>query len=165
MGYQIIPFVALGAFLFGLQQIFQASFVFYKKTGFIAFSIVASGLLNLGLNFLLIPKYGYMAAALTTLISYAFLLFLMIGVSRRFFVWEFPFKTLAKVSLASAVMGAVVYPLGNSLTSSTLVNLILRICVGVVIYCLMVFLLREPQKEEIQVLCNLSSRIIRRISS
>jgi len=34
--------------------------------------IIASGLLNLGLNFLLIPKYGYVAAAITNLISYIF---------------------------------------------------------------------------------------------
>lgn len=163
MGYQVIPFVTLGALFLGLQQRFQAGFLFYKKTGFIAFSIVTSGLLNLGLNFLLIPKYGYMAAALTTLVSYAFLLFLMIITSRRFFVWEFPFKTLVKVSLASAIMGIIVYPIGNSLTSSVLINLILGIFVGVVVYTAMLFVLREPQKAEIGVLHAIKCKILRKI--
>ena len=36
--------------------------------------IIVSGLLNLGLNFILVPRYGYIAAAVTTFISYAFLL-------------------------------------------------------------------------------------------
>jgi O-antigen/teichoic acid export membrane protein len=40
------------------------------------YSIIASGLLNLGLNFLLVPKYGYVAAAITTLISYIFFIFI-----------------------------------------------------------------------------------------
>ncbi|MCK4252019.1 polysaccharide biosynthesis C-terminal domain-containing protein [candidate division WOR-3 bacterium] len=159
MGYQVIPFVTLGALFLGLQQRFQAGFLFYKKTGFIAFSIVTSGLLNLGLNFLLIPKYGYMAAALTTLVSYAFLLFLMIITSRRFFVWEFPFKTLVKVSLASAIMGGIVYPIGNNLTSSVPINLILGIFVGVVVYIVMLIVLQEPNKQEIQTLQTMRAKV------
>ena len=154
-GFRIVPLVALGGFFLGLQQRFQAGLAFHKRTNLIMIGIIASGLLNLGLNFLLVPRYGYMAAAVTTVISYAFLLVAMIIVSRRYFVWEFPLKSFAKIALASGVMGAVVYPVGNSFTSSTLLNLILGTCVGVVVYCLMLFLLREPQKEEIQALRSL----------
>ena len=160
-GYRIIPLVTLGAFFRGLQRSFQAGPLFYKRTDFIMFSIIASGLLNLGLNFLLIPQYGYMAAAITTFISYVFLLILMIGVSRYLFIWEFPFKSLAKVVCASAIMGIVVYHIGSSLTSSTLLNLILGIVVGVVVYSLMLFLLREFKSSEIQALLDLKTKIWR----
>jgi len=160
-GYRIIPLVTSGVLLLGLQRRFQAGLLFHKRTHFIMLSIIASGLLNLGLNFLLIPQYGYMAAAFTTLISYAFLLFLMIIVSRRFFVWEFPFKPLAKVMCASSVMGIVVYHIGNSLTSSSLMNLTLGIVVGVAVYSLMLFLLREFKPSEIQVLLDLKRKIWR----
>jgi len=162
-GYRIIPLVALGAFFLGFQHRFQAGPLFYKRTNFIMFSIIASGLLNLGLNFLLIPQYGYVGAAFTTSISYAFLLFLMIIVSRRFFVWEFPFKSLTKAMCASSVMGIVVYHIGNSLTSSTLLNLILGIVVGIVVYVAMLFLLRVPQKEEIQELRIVRGKILGRM--
>jgi len=163
-GFRIVPLVALGGFFLGLQQRFQAGLAFHKRTNLIMIGIITSGLLNLGLNFLLVPRYGYMAAAVTTVISYAVLLVAMIIISRRYFVWEFPLKSLGKIALASGVMGAVVYPIGNSFTSSTLLNLILGTCVGVVVYCLMLFLLREPQKEEIQALRELGGRILRRIS-
>lgn len=163
IGYQIIPFIALGTFLFGLQQRFQAGFVYYKKTGFITFSIVTSGLLNLVLNFFFIPKYGYMAAALTTLVSYAFLMVLMIIVSRRFFIWEFPMRSLVKVCCASIIMGIAVYPVGNSLTSSIIINLILGIIVGVVVYTMMFFALREPNKQEIQALQTIKSNVLRKL--
>lgn len=149
-GYKIIPLVSLGVFFLGLQQKFQAGFLYYKRTIFITILTITSGLLNLGLNFLLIPKHGYMAAALTTLISYLFLLFLMIVLSRRFFVWEFPFKSFGKAICASAPMGIVVYYIGNSLTSSMSINLISGICLGTLIYFVMLFLLREFTKEEIQ---------------
>lgn len=158
-GYRIIPLVALGAFFLGFQQMFQAGLIFYKKTNFVMYSIIASGLLNLGLNYLFIPQYGYMAAALTTLISYIFLLFLMIIVSRRFFVWEFPFKSLGNVVCASGVMGIIVYYIGNSLTSSTLLSLIIGIIVGVVVYLLMLFLLREIRPSKIQAVLDLKNQI------
>ena len=160
-GAKIIPLVVLGVFFLGLMQRFGAGLSLYKKTYLSMFCIITSGLLNLGLNFLLIPKYGYMAAAFTTLISYAFLLFLMIVVSRRFFVWEFPFKSLAKAMCASSVMGIVVCQIGNSLTSSTLLNLILGIVVGVIVYSLMLFLLREFKPSEIQALLALKAKIRR----
>lgn len=160
-GYRIIPLVALGAFFLGLQCSFHAGPLFYKKTYLIMFSIIASGLLNLGLNFLLIPQYGYMAAAITTFISYVFLLILMIVVSRYLFIWEFPFKSLAKVVCASTIMGTVVYPIGNSLTSLTLVNLILGICVGIVVYFPMLLLFREFKPSEIQALLDLKTQIWR----
>lgn len=142
-GAKIIPFVVLGLFFFGLYQRFGAGLSFYKKTYQSMICVIASGLLNLVLNFLLIPQYGYLGAAITTLVSYAFLLILIIFVSRRFFVWEFPFKTLGRVVFASAIMGIFVYYIGNSLTSSNVLNLILAICSGMFIYFILLFLLKE----------------------
>lgn len=164
-GYRIIPLVTLSAFFLGLTQRFGIGFCGYKKTYFATFCIIASGLLNLGLNFLLVPRYGYIAAAWTTLISYAFFLVLQILLSRRFFVWEFPFKSLAKIICASTIMGIIVYYIGNSLTSSTLLNLILSIIAGVVVYLIMLFLLREFKPSEIQAVLDLKRQFFTKKNS
>lgn len=160
-GYKIIPFVAAGVLILGLQQIFHAGFLFSKRTSSITFAIAASGLLNVFLNMLFIPKYGYFAAAVTTLISYTFLLFLMIILSRRLFTWKFSFKSLAKVTCASAIMGVVVYYVGNSLTFSVFINLISAICVGVIVYLLMLLLLNEFSQEEIQIFNTLKQKVLK----
>ena len=47
--------------------------------------------------------------------------------------WNFPFKSLGKIVIASLVMTVAVYPVGNSLTSSVLANLIVGICIEIVI--------------------------------
>jgi len=160
-GYKIVPFVTLGILFLGLQQKFQAGFIFYKKTGYITFAIVAAGLLNLLLNILFIPRYGYFAAAITTLISYAFLLFLMIILSRRFFVWTFPFKSLRKVTIASGVMGIIVYYVGNNLTALVPINLISGICIGALVYFLILLLLKEFSQAEIQIFSHLMRKIFK----
>ena len=154
-GYQIVSFVVFGGFLLGLQQRFSLGLLFYKKTSLIMIVIIVSGLLNLGLNFILVPRYGYIAAAVTTLISYAFLLAAMVVVSRKYFVWKFPFKSLGKVVCASSIMGVIVYMVGNSLTSSTLLNLIVGISGGIFIYFALLLLFREIYPEEIRALKNL----------
>jgi len=142
-GYRIIPLVAFSAFLLGLQWLPQAGLTLYKRTSILMYSILSASLLNIGLNFLLVPKYGYLAAATTTLISYAFLLLVIIIITRGFFVWRFPFKSMAKMTCSAGIMGVVVYLIGNNLTSSPLTNLILGICSGIVVYFGMLSLLKE----------------------
>lgn len=149
-GYRIVPLVVFGVFLVGITHRFSEALAFYKRSDILMYCIVGAAFLKIGLNFIFIPKYGYMAAAITTLIAFGADLTARVILSRRFFVWEFPFKSLAKITFASAVMGIVIYPMSNSLTTSTLINLIAGICVGVIVYVVMLFLLREPQKEETQ---------------
>jgi len=161
-GYIIVPWVAFGAFLVGIDHRFSYIFAFYKRTDLNMYCVLSAALLNIGLNILFIPKYGYIAAAITTFISYAFMLGVVIYVSRRFFIWEFPFKSLGNVVCASGVMGIAVYYVGNSLTSSTLINLILSILTGILVYSLMLFLLKEIKPTEIQALKDLKNQIFAR---
>ncbi|MGZ5491462.1 MAG: lipopolysaccharide biosynthesis protein, partial [Nitrososphaeraceae archaeon] len=132
-GYKIVPFVVSGTFFMGLQQRFQVAFMFYKKTKFIMYMIIGSGLLNLILNFLLIPKYGYMAAAITTLVSYLVLFLLTYVFSCKFFTWIFPFKSLIKVVLSSIIMGLAIYFIFIFLNYSTIIKLILSVLAGLFI--------------------------------
>lgn len=154
-GYRIVPLVAFGAFLAGFEGRFGAGLDFYKRTDLVMFYYLLAALLNLGLNFIFIPKYGYLGAAATTLASYAFLLVSSLIVSRRFFTWEFPFKTLAKVCAASVIMAVAVYLIGNSLTASNLLNLIVGIGLGMLIYFLALVLLRELRRDELMALQDL----------
>lgn len=160
-GAAIIPLVVLGMFLRGLDQRFGMGLAFLKRTHVRMYSLIICGLLNLGLNLLLVPKYGYIAAAATTLMCYAFLLCLTIIISRRYFKWRFPSRSLVKAACASAIMGPVVYRIGTSLLSSTLLNLILGMVVGIIVYSLMLFLLRELKASEIQALLDLKAKIWR----
>jgi len=147
-GGKIIPFVVLGVFFLGLNQRFGAGLSFHKKTHFFMYSLIIAGVINLGLNYLFIPKYGYIAAAITTLVSYGVLLLLTIIFSRQFFTWQFPFKSLINSIYASAIMGMGIYFIGDKLTSSNLINLTLNLCLGGFIYFTLLFLLQEIQPKE-----------------
>lgn len=79
----IIPIIIL-SYLFVFIYTIYVNYIFYhKKTYLISIATLLSGGINIGLNYLLIPKYGYFAAAVTTLISY-FILFVFHYVNVRF---------------------------------------------------------------------------------
>ncbi|KLO21317.1 hypothetical protein X275_09560 [Marinitoga sp. 1197] len=71
----IIPIIIVSYYMQFLSTIYVNFAFFYKKTGSISLGTLLAGVINIVLNILLIPKFGYEIAAITTLISYFFLLF------------------------------------------------------------------------------------------
>jgi O-antigen/teichoic acid export membrane protein len=72
-GYIIMPYVFVSAYLYGLFLFIEVKFKFADKLKNIAAGVIIAGVLNVGLNFIFIPLYGYLWAGITTLVSYSFL--------------------------------------------------------------------------------------------
>jgi len=67
---EIIPFITIGYFFLATHDVYKRHFGFTKKTKYLFIAPLISGLLNIVLNLVFIPIYGYMAAAINTLVSY-----------------------------------------------------------------------------------------------
>ncbi len=149
-GYTIMPYVLFGVLLVGMEQRYHAGLLYHKRTQWITVSTIAAGLLNVVLNILFIPRYGYFAAAVTTLVSYVTLLLLTIRFSRRVFIWRFPWRSLFNASLACAVMAVVIRSLETSIPRGSLSMLILCAGAGSGVYCVLLLALGEFSPEELQ---------------
>ena len=68
-GVYAVPPIAAVAFLNAPYNLYATVEFFHKKSTGIAVATIVSCLVNIGLNALLIPRYGFVAAAYTTLIS------------------------------------------------------------------------------------------------
>lgn len=147
-GYRILPIIALSMFFLGLSQRFSVGLSFHKKTSYNMWALLVGAGINLGLNVIFVPKYGYLGAAINTLVGYITMLTFIIYFSRKFFKWKFPFKTLLKCIFASLVMGGVVYFLVNNLHFNPFLNLFLEVLVGCLIYFICLFLSKEILPEE-----------------
>ena len=73
-GYLITPFTALSSVLFGVWGIIVTVLTFEKRTGIIGTIWILGAVLNIGLNLALVPYFGIIAAAVTTLLGYGFVL-------------------------------------------------------------------------------------------
>lgn len=69
-GIPIIPPIVLANYMIFVYTLYVNIEHFHKKTLYITINTIISAVVNMGLNYIFIPKYGYVAAAYTTLIAY-----------------------------------------------------------------------------------------------
>lgn len=67
---KVVPPVLCGSIIFASYTFYVNVEQFYKKQKYIAFATTLAALANIILNIFLLPNYGYVAAAYTTLLGY-----------------------------------------------------------------------------------------------
>src|SRR5699024_9155944 len=72
-GVRVIPPVLLGLYFQFSYSLYVNIEIYLKQTKYISIGTVMAAVLNIVLNILVIPTYGYIGAAYTTLIGYIFL--------------------------------------------------------------------------------------------
>jgi len=92
----IIPVIVLAFIFDGMYYMFVSQLFLVKKTGLITFSTLSAAVLNIIMNFILIPRYGMWGAALATVISYGFSFTLVFHFSRREFQIDYDYMNMAK---------------------------------------------------------------------
>jgi len=108
-------------------------------------NVVSTGLcvpVNVGLNLLLIPKYGYLGAGAATLATELFLFCLSFYFVCRHFRKLPLFRVVWKPALSGLVMGGGVFYLRG-------MNIVLLVFLGTVIYALGLFLSRAFSREDL----------------
>lgn len=105
----VMPPVAFGCICQFLYTMFVNIEQFKKKTVGMAFASVSAALLNYMLNCALIPQFGYIAAAYTTLISFLWLLLVhMYLVKRLGLIHVYPLKYIITVLLAMSLYTVII---------------------------------------------------------
>ena len=81
----IVLFLIIGFNFFFLYTAYGQYVSYSKKTYIDSIITITAVVLNIGLNYIYIPKYGYEASAITTIISYAFM-FIMFYFNAKYFL-------------------------------------------------------------------------------
>lgn len=71
----LMPPIAAGVFLTAISNMYSNILVYYRQTTYIMFASIAAATVNVLLNLVAIPLFGFYAAAYTTLASYIVLAF------------------------------------------------------------------------------------------
>ena len=72
-GYTMIPYIMFSSFIYGITMFHDIHLKFSNKLRTVLSGIIIAVLINVTLNFIFIPLFGYKWAAITTLISYLML--------------------------------------------------------------------------------------------
>lgn len=139
-GFSVIAISAVGMFFFGLSEYFNKGFELRKDTFEITKNSTLAALLNLVLNVIFIPAYGYVAAAYTSLFSfgaYALICYFRREKSVHFRIDLMFFMKLILVNtLMSVILLAILYYFGPGL-----LRLGLLVLAGMLSYALFSLLL------------------------
>jgi O-antigen/teichoic acid export membrane protein len=107
VGKILLPPILLASFFIFLYSISVDLEYYYKSTKIIAFNTIIAACINLGLNFIFIPKFGANAAAYTTVVAYAVSFGIHYKAARKIDSDLFPLKIYVKpigiMSIAIAV--------------------------------------------------------------
>lgn len=111
---QIVPIVTVGIFFQFISKLYINIEHYMKITYMISAASLLAALSNVGLNLLLVPKYGFVAAAWTTMVSYGLALILhMIVIIRS----RYRELIIHKVQLILCAVSLALIPLSSLLYS------------------------------------------------
>lgn len=150
-GYKIVGYVASAEFFWELSQIASYGTLLQHQTGKIATNQIVAAVVNIGLNILLVPRFGFIVAGITTLVGFFVLFVLQAYASRKYLTWLFPWRTLLNVAIVATVMAVVtlwVYSLSGNLLGLRLGYLLVSVFLAIPTYFLSLWLLGEANDSE-----------------
>ena len=138
----VIPWVLGSTLLYGCQPIIAAGFTIKKQTRGVSVIIVIGASLNVLLNLILLPRFGFIGAAWSTALAYVGVLFAMTIISARIFPLSLPYGRIAFYLLSSGLMYLTVDQLRFASLSS-------KISCGVFVYCLLILFFDRKIRNEV----------------
>lgn len=121
--YQVVPVVVFSYVFFGMRLISMLGLYLTKNTKYVAFTTLIAALVNIVLNFIFIPKWGMMAAAFTTLVSFIVLYILSDKISARYYRIPFEYLKIIKVIF----IGLLFYLISHFVNIGFILNLGLKL--------------------------------------
>ena len=144
IAYKIVPIIMLAHLLYGYINILDYGILLYKKLHYYYLTFIITAVLNAFLNFIFIPKFGYMASAYITLFSYLFCSGVIYLISNRFYYLQIDWKRV----LSPFLFVIVLLFLSDRLPYSSLINILIKLfLIPVSGFILFKFWLSESEKK------------------
>jgi len=119
----VVPVIAFAYLFYALYKLFESGIFIAKKPKYYPYITFIAGSLNIGLNFILIPHWGMMAAAYNTLIAFMVLSLLTLIVANRLYPIPYEYKRILSILLVTVF---ILIASGMIQTDSIIASVILK---------------------------------------
>jgi O-antigen/teichoic acid export membrane protein len=144
-GAFLIPFIAFGGIFFGIYLISINITHLVKITKYNLYLYAIAAIVNIFLNFMLIPKLGLIGAAISALIAFIALALLSLHLSFKYMKFNFNLIFIVKCIFSAIVMAIAVYEIHPKSTLSLFVSIMF----GAIVYLLLIFILKGLNENEL----------------
>lgn len=144
----IMPPIAAGVFMTSVANMYSNILLYLKSSKYVMFASAVAAILNLVLNYICIPRFGYMAAAYTTMFAYLIMLLLLATWAKRMYKKQKKYQLeeiydnrkigiLSIITITLLLLGMIIYRY----------SFFRYICVGVLII-VSIFVWMKKQKSD-----------------
>ena len=113
-------------------------------------STMVPAIISVGLNLLLLPEFGYIGAAIVSVLTEVFVWVIQLYFTRKYLKDVPIFKSTVKIFLASILMYVALSFLKSILTFTPIVNVVVCAIVGAILYGLLILLFKVVSLKEIK---------------
>jgi len=150
-GHVVVPIILVGLLAWHLSMYGHKGLEIMNKT-YVMFCLVGiCAIVNLGLNILFVPNYGYIAAAVSTSLSYLLYPFMVYFATKRHFKWLIPWRSIIRITVSSFITASFLAVLKFMVFGGSMnyIQLIIMSLCGMVIYLGLLCLLKEIRDYEV----------------
>jgi O-antigen/teichoic acid export membrane protein len=153
VGYTMVPFIVFSYYINGLTSFHDTKFKFENRYRIVIIGVILGTLLNLVLNFIFIPLYGYKMAAVTTFIAYVFLFAYYQYFNRSHLVLDRKFRNTLLIICGIMLMQTVIHYLLKIFfkLEGSLVNTLIEGSVYIILYASIVALLFRKTLKQLMI--------------
>jgi O-antigen/teichoic acid export membrane protein len=142
--YRAIPLIAIAYLFFGMYYTVDVGVLLKGKTKYYVVITGIAAIVQLGLNFIFIPKHGMLGAAFSTAVSYFILFLLMYFTAQKLYPIKYEKMRLLKILTA----GVFIYTISHliqidSIWLSVILKMLLIASFPLLLYVLRFFLQQE----------------------
>ncbi|HMQ68540.1 MAG TPA: oligosaccharide flippase family protein [Ignavibacteria bacterium] len=145
-GLSIVPVILFAYLLNGMYVNFMAGIYIEKKTKYLPLISGLGAVSNVIANFILIPEFSYMGAALATLISYLVMMSGLFYVSNKFYKIDYEYKNIGFIFLSLFVCTALYYLSAHNFNLPWFLNIVFPLLFVVLIFSFRVVDLKQLKK-------------------
>ena len=139
--YKIVFAGVISSFLYGIFNIININYYARKKAGNITLAVLLGAILNIVLNFILIPKYGIFGAGIASIIAYFFIVIFNYYIAVYLYKIRYPIF-LVFVGFAILTIAAIV----NSYILFNWISFIIKTTIFVGIISVSYFMIKKDRK-------------------
>ena len=146
--YILVPIILLSYVLSGMRLTASLGMLLTKNTKHVAWITLGAAAFNIILNFIFIPRFGIMAAAVNTLIAFTLFYFITQIFSDKYYKIPFENYKLILMLIVGSVLSSLIYFLPSM---NTILEIVLKLIL-VILFPFILFVFRFYEKAELEIL-------------
>ena len=162
--YTVLPIIVFTYSLWSLRKIISVAVTVKRKTMYTAIANISGAVINIGLNFIMIPRYGMIGAAYATFISFMIVIGLTFYYNQKLIKIKYEILRVLKMFIAAAAIFFTGYFV---VFENMVVSIVFKITI-IILFPFLLILLKFYTPNEIHraklILASIGSKIFKRNS-